>query len=752
MNCISKSNLNNKYIEDPLDPTNYIRCEHKYNNCDTCNNNQCLFCQNDYTFIEGNRLNCFSKNDLKNKYIQDPLDPSNVIECKNKYNNCDECNNSFCISCLNGFTFIEGNKLNCVKISDLNNTYIPDPFDKSNYIKCENKYNNCQCFSCKDDFTFINGNKSICIKKGDLKNKYAQDPSDPSNYIKCSHKYNNCDSCDNSQCISCQSDFTFIEGNRLNCVSKSDLNNTHIEDPLIPSNAIKCENRYNNCYSCNNSQCISCQNDFTFIEGNKLNCIKISDLKNKYAQDPLDPSNYIKCENKYNNCDSCNNSLCISCKDDFTFINRNKSICIKKSGLKNKYIKDPLDIYNYIKCDYKYNNCDTCTNSQCISCKNEYIFINDDYTICNSRSLIDLQFSYTNDNIMYYSCNLTKYRNKKQCKTLLKETSEKETEVEEKSLTKELYILQVQIIDKLLKVFLTLSEKIEKGFHIKLSINLFKNKNKQRNLQEPSSGEYEVDLYLENYNDEESGNIVSLTSQEEFDDNDRIVVNQQQSNEYELKVLNNDNNILDTLENKKKLDNKEVFDFSQINSNSEFSVNKYYIESASKGCSFNLVSKMAIKENNKEINIIFVEKDNVNNNINAKCTLSSNNNKNIPCSFEQEVDEKNYDLQSYVGSDENGLFFIFQDNKEFQLSCSEEDSDKNKKKIIIALAAGAIILLIIIISCCCCCKKKKVEKIENTENNIGVPNNKVISFNNNATSYRGLNNQRINLFQYKTKF
>ena len=738
--CVKKSDLNNEYIPDPFDQYNYITCEHKYNNCDTCNETHCLSCQNEFTFINGNKLNCVKKRDLDNTYIQDPSDESNFIKCEYKYNNCDTCDNTQCLSCKSDFVFINNNKLKCVKKSDLGNKYIEDPVNPFNFIECQNLYDNCdscdnnQCISCKADFTFINGNKSICIRKSDLGNKYVQDPSDQSNYIKCENKYSNCDSCNNNQCISCKTDYTFINGNKLKCFKISDLDNTYIQDPSDQSNYIKCENKYSNCDSCNNNLCISCKNEFTFINGNKLKCVKISDLGNKYIQDSSDESNYIKCDSKYNNCDSCDNTQCISCKSEFTFIEGNKSTCLKKSDLGNNYVQDPSDQYNYIKCENKYDNCNTCNSRQCLTCKNEYIFTNGDYSICLLKSGIDLEFYFTNDNKMYYSCNLTQYRSKKECKILFKETIEEE----EKSSTKEMYILQVQIINKLLKVFLTLKEKILKDFHIKFSINLFKNK--QRNLQDSTPDNQEVDLYLDNDNDVEPGNIVTLTSHEEFDNNDRVIINRQQSNEYQLTVLNNNNNILDTLENKKMIDNNEIIDFSDVNFDS--TINRYYIESSSTGCSFDLVSKDSIKENNKDIYLTFIEKDNINNNINAKCTLSSNNEKKIPCSFEQSVDEKNYDLQSYVGSNGNDLFYIFQAKDNYQLSCSDEGS--NRLKIIIYIAAGGVILLILIITLCCCCKKKKVETIDKNERNkrnIINSGGKVIKFNNNnSSSFRGINN------------
>ena len=75
----------------------------------------------------------------------------------------------------------------------------------------------------------------------------------------------------------------------------------------------------------------------------------MSDLYNKYIQDPSDPSNFIKCENKYKNCDTCNNNLCLSCKSDSTFINKNKMNCVKKSDLNNTYIFFPLILSEILK-------------------------------------------------------------------------------------------------------------------------------------------------------------------------------------------------------------------------------------------------------------------------------------------------------------------------------------------------------------------------------------------------------------------
>ena len=48
------------------------------------------------------------------------------------------------------------------------------------------------------------------------------------------------------------------------------------------------------------------------------------------------------------------------------------------------------------------------------------IFINDNFSECILKDSIDIDFYYTNDNINYYPCNDKKYKDKENCKLLLK--------------------------------------------------------------------------------------------------------------------------------------------------------------------------------------------------------------------------------------------------------------------------------------------------------------------------------------------
>ena len=307
-----------------------------------------------------------------------------------------------------------------------------------------------------------------------------------------------------------------------------------------------------------------------------------------------------------------------------------------------------------------------------------------------------MNYYFTTDTITYYSYN----------SDIHKETEESEDLIVQPF---DIEILQVQIINKKLKVFLRVSKNVEKNFQIKLSINLYKlNNTKETGYKD----DYEVDLYLNDENEIKQGKILELTSEEEFDDTDRIIIKEKQNNDYGFKFFNNDNNILDTQENKEMIEKNEIANLSKISP--DYSISEYYIESSSKGCNFDLVSKTTINEKQQDIILKFIEKNNKNNEINVKCTLSSDNDKKIPCSLQQEIENQIYILNSYIGSNENTVYFIYQDNHEFQLECKEEKSDKSKIWIIVGIVLGIVVIIIIVI----CYKKSKKAKIKESQNPI----------------------------------
>ena len=286
----------------------------------------------------------------------------------------------------------------------------------------------------------------------------------------------------------------------------------------------------------------------------------------------------------------------------------------------------------------------------------------------------------------------------------------------------ELFILQVRIIKKFLKIYVIISLKIKIPMGLRISTDLYKNNNLRR-LQETSYKDQQLDLYINENVEIEPGKIYELTSREEFDDSDRVVVKLKSNSDYEMKVLNNDDKILDSQENEKMIENGEIFDLS--NNPSNYQVNNYVIDSTSNGCNFHLISKTPIKEKNQKVSLNFTQKDNTNNNINIECILSSENNNKIPCSLNQNIN-KNFTLDSYVGSYNNGIFYITQENNEQNLHINcltgsrKKSENSNKNLIVVFCIIGIILVGAVIISIIMFCRKKQTQKIDSSNNQINV--------------------------------
>ena len=155
--------------------------------------------------------------------------------------------------------------------------------------------------------------------------------------------------------------------------------------------------------------------------------IKNNNCVNDYYLDENNISYYSCNDSNFNsieNCKECNEKYsCYLCKDNYTFINGNKSKYYEISELGEKYIVDPNDESNYIKCSDFINNCSLCNNSICFNCYEGYIFINDDFNNCLLKSSLDLTYYYSNDEKTYYSCENEKYKSNPEWLKIILETT-----------------------------------------------------------------------------------------------------------------------------------------------------------------------------------------------------------------------------------------------------------------------------------------------------------------------------------------
>ena len=135
---------------------------------------------------------------------------------------------------------------------------------------------------------------------------------------------------------------------------------------------------------------------------------------------------------------------------------------------------------------------------------------------------------------------------------------------------------------------------------------------------------------------------------------------------------------------------------------------------------FELTSDKIIHDSKHEINLNFIESNNITNNISAKCTLSSENKNKIPCIIQEGINNT-YTLDSYVGTN-NKTFYTITSNineQKFQLACENNAATDNKNKnksnslskagiIIIIITSIFFIAAISVVVGYCYLKKKKI--------------------------------------------
>ena len=379
--------------------------------CSQCKENQkCVKCRPGYVFL-GDKLSpgiidCTSEIMVSHRAYKTP---------ENIYywciSNCEVCSDgATCETCYDGYTYYN-NK--CIKAIE----------------NCKDYDNNEACIKCNDNYGFNKNNTKECVNINSFSDYYSNNGG--INYYPCNETISDCQKCYYNEtdkkvnCFLCQGTnlLALVENT---CYSKEYIDS----DPTyyyINSTHVKlCFYEIGYCDQCESpEECTSCITDYTIVNNDTKTCVEISklgDLDEYYSNDKN--TIYYSCNNSlYNSiahCKKCKaKDSCDSCQDDFTFINGDKSVCVSKEELKVKYILDPNNENNYIKCSDFINNCDTCNSENCTLCNENYIFINDVFSECVLKSSIDLSFYFTNDGITYYSCKDTKYQVTEKCQEIL---------------------------------------------------------------------------------------------------------------------------------------------------------------------------------------------------------------------------------------------------------------------------------------------------------------------------------------------
>ena len=344
-------------------------------NCKQCKENKiCNKCKNDYGLIgtkENEKIECIEETKLQKGYYKN--DKNIYYKC---IPNCDTCvNDNSCNKCSDGFEY-SNNKCflkieNCNEYNEegicnkCNDNYA---FEKDNRNECKNK----EQFSNNKYYTLDNGISYYPCNEG------------IENCLKCNYNQEN----SNLECNLCINNYVLINSENI-CYKKDDITLYKIYYLIDDTHAKKCSQEISNCNQCENQdKCIKCVQDYYLLNDDIKTCYnKLSISLDEYYLNE-EGTTYYSCEdskyNSINNCKSClNKDSCSLCQDDYTFIDGDKTLCVQKSRLEQgKYIQDKNDISNYIKCSNFINNCDLCNDDYCTECNEGFIFVDDNHKEC----------------------------------------------------------------------------------------------------------------------------------------------------------------------------------------------------------------------------------------------------------------------------------------------------------------------------------------------------------------------------------
>ena len=296
------------------------------------------------------------------------------------------CNNLF--DCIDKKSEFKDYNYNYIRHNDVSVQIVSTPiqgtfekaYEKSEDGKCPKDCNECnefkQCLICdSNNAQFYIGvkendlNPIICnntnLKEAGLP-YYMKQISEKTYFFKC---IDNCIECDEAnKCKACAPEFNITKNNDLcydRIVGCKIYNKSSEYDDLLNNNGRK---GYELCEECNEPEGYFCLNEEKHL------CLKINDDISSYYKN--DKGCLVKCEDKYDNCMSCNITHCINCKPGYYLNNNNKCLI----GIQHCY-KHDLD-----------------TNPpECIQCENNYSCLNDNRKICESINDVDLYYFVDNN-------------------------------------------------------------------------------------------------------------------------------------------------------------------------------------------------------------------------------------------------------------------------------------------------------------------------------------------------------------------
>ena len=393
---------------------NLSTCTAGSNNCAECDTSSsvCIRCQSTFALKGTNEgdandvITCVSETSVSTGYYQS----SNGV-----YYPCNSFeDNGICyrkdILAINNYYLLENYKYyNC---STIKTTSLGEIRGRANCHECQilTNTNTFKCTKCLPNYVFIQGDTdNIChsIEDAEIKTSQRYYKIDNQYYGRCSNAITNCITCtSSSRCTQCNTNYYTINNAKYKCVLLSDIadrNKYYLEDNTYYSCSLN--GGVQNCLECTSkTTCTECKPEYTIVDNNLAQCIKISslDLKRYYFDSAT--GRYFSCNNPITYCLECNNNrnLCSKCEEGYVFVNDVKTECIYENGLINNNIYLKIDSKNYKSCSNIITNCLTCESEhKCLSCNSGGI-LDEDYTQCQAIPADGTTFREEN---LYYTCN-----------------------------------------------------------------------------------------------------------------------------------------------------------------------------------------------------------------------------------------------------------------------------------------------------------------------------------------------------------
>ena len=215
----------------------------------------------------------------------------------------------------------------------------------------------------------------------------------------------------NEKCITCEENYVFVDGNDSECKSKTELGRKYIPDSEGSKNYVRCSTKITNCDECDSAiNCISCFDNYGIVDDIHTACVDISN--NNYYYNANEET-YKLCSHGLTNCEKCNTIEnifnCLQCASGYSLVHKDTNVCSPTTDIENdnSIFTDDNKLNYYLCSDNKYHlveNCLKCHNKDtCDSCINDYFLFNSNKLCLSQRDIKDRYYKNPNDN-NYYPC------------------------------------------------------------------------------------------------------------------------------------------------------------------------------------------------------------------------------------------------------------------------------------------------------------------------------------------------------------